>query len=84
MSLLLPVAASRAYEALKSRPGARPRKSDAHDPAVLRAVTERIHQLINGYHLNEHRSPNGNIYVFWMEISHEIDKGAFDDLLDRL
>ncbi len=84
MSLIISLAATRAYDAMKGRPGARPRHSDAHDPAVLRAVIERIQQLIGDYRLNAHRAPNGNTYVFWVEISREIELGAFDDLLDRL
>ena len=84
MSILLDIAAQRTYDALKSRPGARPRVSDARDADTLRAVTERIYQLITGYKLNDYRTPAGRVYVFWYEISREIDTGAFDDLLDRL
>ncbi|MDX1932806.1 MAG: hypothetical protein SFU56_09395 [Capsulimonadales bacterium] len=84
MSLLLSVAARRAYDALKSRPGANPRESGARDDDALTAVIHRLHQLIDGYRLNERRGPNGHVYVFWFEISREIENGAFDDLLDRL
>jgi hypothetical protein len=83
VSLLLPVAVRKAYDALKTRPGAHRRESDARDFTILQAVTERIYQLIDGYRLNEQRTANGNVYVFWTEINGEIEKGAFDDLLDR-
>ena len=84
MSLLLDVAAQRTYDALKMRPGARSRYSDARDASLLRAITARIYQLIDAYQITEHRSPNGRVYVFWAEIAVEVDKGAFDDMLDQL
>lgn len=84
MSLRLNVAATRAYDLLKTRPGAQPRRSDARDPATLEAVTGRLRQLIAEYRVNGHQGAAGGTYVFWSEVSREIERGAFDDLLDRL
>lgn len=83
MSLLISSAAIRAYDALKQRPGARPRYSDARDAAVLAAIRLRMNELISSYRLiaNEER---GHTYVFWSELTQRIDEGLFDDLLDRL
>ncbi len=83
MSLMLSHAAIRAYDALKQRPGSRPRYSDARDMAVVAAIRLRMEELITTYRLiaNEER---GHIYVFWAELAQRIDEGSFDDLLDRL
>ena len=84
MSMLLSAAAPRVYDALKRRPGARPRASDARDAATLEAVHGRLRELIGSYRLGAHTPANGRTYVFWPEIGALIDAGAFDDLLDRL
>jgi hypothetical protein len=84
MSLRLPAAAIRAYDALKSRPGASVRRSDARDPAAVNAVAVRLRELIASYRIGGHDGPGGATYVFWSEIAREIETGAFDDLLDRL
>jgi hypothetical protein len=83
MSLVLSTAAIRTYDALKRRPGARSRHSDARDTAVLAAVTRRLHELIGAYRISGTEGQGGGLYVFWTEIAREIEAGAFDDLLDR-
>ena len=80
MSLKLSVAARRTYDALKDRPGALPRVSDARDLAVLEQVASRLGQLISEYRVGVYYSPSGIAYVFWTEVSVQISKGAFDDL----
>jgi hypothetical protein len=84
MSLRLSAAAVRTYDALKTRPGASFRRSDARDPAAVNAVAVRLRELIAVYRIGGHDGPGGATYVFWSEIVREIDAGAFDDLLDRL
>jgi hypothetical protein len=84
MSVKLSVAALRTYDALKDRPGARPRHSDARDPAVVAAVRSRLSELIGEYRLGAHSGQQGGTYVFWSEISARISEGAFDDLLSQL
>jgi hypothetical protein len=84
VSLRLSTAAIRTYDALKSRPNATPRKSDARDARVLSAVTERLHELIGSYRISGEKGSGGATYVFWTEVLREIDAGTFDDLLDRL
>jgi hypothetical protein len=84
VSLRLSTAAVRAYDSLKSRPGATPRRSDARDPRVLEAVSGRLRELVGSYKINGQDGPGGSLYVFWSEVSREIDAGSFDDLLDRL
>ena len=84
MSLRLNVAATRAYDHLKTRPGAPFRRSDARDPAALDAITGRIRQLVAEYRVNGQSGSHGGVYVFWTEIHREIEAGGFDDLLDRL
>jgi hypothetical protein len=77
------VAALRTYDALKERPGARPRRSDARDTEVVAAVRTRLAELIGEYRLGVHSGVGGS-YVFWSEVSQRIQEGAFDDLLPRL
>ena len=84
MSLKLSVAARRTYDALKDRPGAQPRASDARDPEVLAQISSRLGQLVSEYRLGVYRSPSGIPYVFWTEVSTQIGQGAFDDLLPGL
>jgi hypothetical protein len=84
MSLRLNLAATRTYDMLKSRPGATRRRSDARDLATLDAVTVRLRQLASEYRINGEEGAGGALYVFWTEVQHEIDRGAFDDLLDNL
>lgn len=84
MSMRLSVATIRTYDALKARPGARPRISDARDTQVLGLVENRIKELIGSYRINGHDGPNGTLYVFWSEVGREVDSGAFDDLLGGL
>ncbi len=83
MSLRLSVAAVRAYDLLKQRPGASPRRSDARDPQTLAAVTRRLEELIATYRVSGH-DERGATFVFWTEVSREIESGAFDDLLGLL
>lgn len=83
MSIIISSAAIRAYEALKQRPGARPRYSDARDMTVVAAIRARMEDLINTYRLTANYE-RGNTYVFWAELTQRIDEGLFDDLLDRL
>ncbi|MES2464385.1 MAG: hypothetical protein V4671_27810 [Armatimonadota bacterium] len=84
MSLRLSLAATRTYDMLKSRPRATPRRSDARDLATLDAVSVRLRQLAAEYRINGEEGAGGALYVFWTEIQQEIDRGAFDDLLDNL
>jgi hypothetical protein len=79
----LPVATIRTYDALKARPGANPRHSDARDAGLLRSVEERLRQLVGEYRIGGQES-GGAVYVFWSEVEQEIKAGAFDDLLPRL
>lgn len=83
MSMRLPTATVRTYDALKSRPGANPRDSDARDAGLLGSVEERLRQLIGEYRIGGQYA-NGVLYVFWGEIEREIKAGAFDDLIWRL
>ena len=83
MSLKLSMAALRTYDALKDRPGARPRRSDARDPEVVAAVRSRLSELVSEYRLGIHEGVGGG-YVFWSEVNARIQEGAFDDLLSRL
>ncbi len=84
MSLRLSLAATRAYDALKTRPGASPRESDARDTDLLASVSDRIKELSSSYRINGQIGPGGALYVFWTELDREIRAGAFDDLIDRL
>jgi len=84
MALRLQTASIRAYDYLKQRPGANPRRSDARDSALLEAIMRRIQELISSYRIGENAGVGGGTYVFWVEISREIDRGAFDDLLPLL
>jgi len=84
MSLRLNAAAVRVYDALKSRPGANPRTSDARDTEALGAIQGRLRELVSSYRIGGHDGPAGAVYVFWTEILREVNNGAFDDLLDRL
>jgi hypothetical protein len=84
VSLRLSSAAVRTYDALKSRPGATPRKSDARDARVLGAVTDRLNELISSYRITGTHGSGGATYVFWTEVQREVNAGAFDDLLDGL
>jgi hypothetical protein len=79
----LPTATVRTYDALKSRPGANPRDSDARDAGLLRLVEERLRQLIGEYRIGG-QYVGGAVYVFWGEVEREIRDGAFDDLIPRL
>lgn len=83
MSLRLQTAAVRAYDLLKQRPGATPRRSDARDPEALAAVTRRLGELIGSYRVNGHQE-RGTTYVFWTEVSAQVEAGVFDDLLPLL
>ena len=84
MSLRLPVAAERAYDLLKTRPGARPRRrSGARDARALAAVERRLNELIAAYRVHGHEA-SGTTYVFWAEVETEVGAGAFDDLLSQL
>ncbi|GAB4466204.1 MAG: hypothetical protein OHK0029_37350 [Armatimonadaceae bacterium] len=83
MSLLLPTAALRVYDALKLRPGANPRQSDARDAALLDTIATRLNELIDTYRVTANEE-FGNTYVFWAEIAGLVNEGVFDDLLDRL
>ena len=84
MSLRLNLAATRTYDMLKSRPGALRRRSDARDLTTLEAVTVRLRQLAAEYRINGEEGAGGALYVFWTEVQYQIDRGAFDDLLDNL
>ncbi len=84
MSLRLNIAATRAYDMLKSRPGATIRRSDARDLGTLEAVSTRIRQLGSEYRIHSEEGAGGALYVFWTEVSQEIQAGAFDDLLGNL
>lgn len=84
MSLRLSAAAVRAYDVLKTRPGASPRKSDARDAGALEAISVRLRELIDAYRINGQDGPGGATYVFWTEVNRELASGAFDDLMDRL
>jgi hypothetical protein len=83
MSVIVSTAALRAYDLLLTRPGASKRTSGARDMVGVNLVKERVHQLINEYHITV-QTERGNSYVFWVEIEREIRAGAFDDLLERL
>lgn len=84
MSLRISAAATRTYDALKQRPGAHVRRSDARDPATLEAVHARLADLAGSYRIGTHAGPGGATYVFWSEIDARIREGAFDDLLANL
>lgn len=84
MSLRLNAAAVRAYDVLKTRPGASPRKSDARDASALEAISGRLLELIDTYRIHGQAGPGGATYVFWTEVSGQLQSGAFDDLMDRL
>ncbi len=84
MSLPLRSAAIRAYDMLKTRPGAPVRRSDARDSAALDAVAARLGELIATYRVGGHEGVNGRTYVFWHEVSGAVQNGLFDDLIDRL
>jgi hypothetical protein len=83
MSILLPHAALRVYDALKDRPGARPRDSDARDAALVAAVQARMSELIGAYRLSVQQE-RGRLFVFWTELDRLLAEGAFDDLIERL
>ncbi len=84
MSLRISLAAVRTYDALKRRPGAAPRQSDARDNALIKEVERRITQYVHEYQLIGQEGAGGSIYVFWSELQGKIESGVFDDLLDRL
>lgn len=84
MSIRVNTAAVRVYDALKERPGACPRESDARDKVTLGDIERRLRELIASYRLGGHEGPGNVTYVFWSEISGVVNAGAFDDLLDRL
>lgn len=84
MSLRISLAARRTYDALKCRPGASPRESDARDTDALAAVHARIGELVGSYRINGQTGRGGAIFVFWTELDREVRAGTFDDLLDRL
>ena len=84
MSMRLSAAAISAYDALKRRPGAPARKSDARDMVALSAIQRRLRELLDNYRIGGHIGAGREPYVFWSEIQREIGAGAFDDLLDRL
>lgn len=83
MSLLISHASLRVYDALKSRPGARPRNSDARDIPLVSAIMTRMSELIGAYRLSTQQD-RGHVYVFWTELDRLVNEGAFDDLLERL
>jgi hypothetical protein len=84
MSLRISAAAIRTYDALKGRPGARPRYSDARDVGVLSVITTRLNELIDTYRLTAQIGQGDAYFLFWPEIRREIDSGTFDDLLPLL
>ena len=84
MSLRVSLAAVRTYDALKRRPGATPRQSDARDMGLIKDVERRITQFAHEYQINGQEGMGGSLYVFWSEVEREINAGRFDDLLDRL
>jgi len=84
MSLRVSLAAVRTYDALKRRPGASPRDSDARDFALIKDVENRLTQYVNEYQLTGQAGMGGALYVFWFEVEREIAAGRFDDLVPRL
>ena len=84
MSLRVSLAAVRTYDALKRRPGAHPRQSDARDMGLLRDIETRITQFVYEYRIGGDTAMGGYLYVFWTEVEREIAAARFDDLLDRL
>jgi hypothetical protein len=84
MSIRLPLAAVRAYDAMRDRPGASPRRSGARDPALVAAVERRLRELISDGRLGAQDGYAGQMYVFWTEVDAHLRSGAFDDLLDGL
>ena len=80
MSLRLSVAAVRTYDTLKSRPGGDPRRSGARDARAIEALDVRLKELVAAFRVNGHQE-RGSTYVFWSDISREIEAGSFDDLL---
>jgi len=84
MSMRLSSAAANVYDALKRRPGAPVRRSDARRPEGMDAIQRRLRELVDAYRIGGHPGPAGATYVFWSEIQTQISAGAFDDLLDAL
>lgn len=84
MSLRVSLAAVRTYDALKRRPGASPRESDARDFAVIGEVENRLTRFVNEYELTGQTGMGGALYVFWFEVERKINAGRFDDLVPRL
>ncbi len=84
MSLRLPLASVRAYDALRHRPGSAPRRSGARDAGVLSAIERRIRELIGDGRVSAQIGFGEQPYVFWSEIEARISEGAFDDLLNSL
>ena len=84
MSLRVSLAAVRAYDALKRRPGASPRDSDARDIGLVTDVERRLTQYVHEYQLTGQQGMGGALYVFWFEVEREITAGRFDDLIPRL
>lgn len=84
MSLKLSMAAVQAYDALKHRPGARPRRSGARDPAVLAEIDRRLRELIGDGRLAWQEGIGEQPYVFWTEVDARLRDGLFDDLLTQL
>lgn len=84
MSLRTSLAAVRTYDALKRRPGARPRQSDARDTGLIQSIERRLIQMVQEYEINGQVAMAGALYVFWSEVEREINAGRFDDMLDGL
>ncbi|MFM7319979.1 MAG: hypothetical protein ACKO5K_00465 [Armatimonadota bacterium] len=84
MSLRLSLASIRAYDALRTRPGAAPRRSGARDAQVLGAVERRIREMIGDGRVGMQDGFGNQPYVFWSEIEARVAEGAFDDLLPSL
>ncbi len=84
MSIRIPLAAVRTYDAMKDRPGAAPRRSGARDPEVLAAVERRLRELVGDGRLGAQDGYAGQLYVFWTEVESHLRTGAFDDLLPGL
>ena len=84
MSLRLSLASIRAYDALRHRPGAAPRRSGARDAQVIASIERRIRELIADGRLGMQEGFGAQPYVFWTEIEARLSEGAFDDLLASL
>ena len=50
------------------------------DARAIEALDVRLKELVAAFRVNGHQE-RGSTYVFWSDISREIEAGAFDDLL---